>query len=63
MTGTIIVLEDRENKGDWRVEWIDDDGGCEVEIFTGPNAREQARRYAEQQYGEFEEIRLDPYCR
>jgi hypothetical protein len=51
------------NAGDWRVEWFDDDGGCEVEIFTGPDAHEQARRYAEQRYGKFEEIALAPYRR
>ena len=39
--------EDREHAGDWRVERIDDDdGSCEVEIFSGPDAREQAIRYA-----------------
>ena len=32
------VFEDRENAGDWRVEKIDDDGGCEVKIFRGPRA-------------------------
>jgi hypothetical protein len=31
------VFEDRETPGQWRVEWFDDDGACElVEIFTGP---------------------------
>jgi hypothetical protein len=59
--GVAHVLEDRENAGDWRVERIDDDGGCEFEIFKGPNARQRARQYAEQRYGKFEEIRLEPY--
>jgi hypothetical protein len=40
-------FEDRQSRGDWRVEWIDDDGGCEVAIFSGPNARERAIRYAD----------------
>jgi hypothetical protein len=22
--------------GEWRVEWFDDDGSCEVSIFGGP---------------------------
>jgi len=57
------VFEDRENAGDWRVEKIDDDGGCEVKIFRGPRARQQARRYAEQRYGQFDEIHLEPYRR
>jgi hypothetical protein len=27
--------------------------GCEVAIFSGPNARERAIRYADRQYGKF----------
>jgi hypothetical protein len=64
MPGTpgVYVFEDRENAGYWRVERIDDDDGCEVvEIFKGPNARQKARQYAEQRYGKFEEIKLEPY--
>jgi hypothetical protein len=55
------VFEDRRSPGDWRVEWFDEDGGCEVAIFSGPNARERAIRYADRQYGSFEEISLTPY--
>jgi hypothetical protein len=33
---TAKVFEDRRVPGDWRVEWFDDDGGCEVAIFSGP---------------------------
>jgi hypothetical protein len=40
------VFEDREIPGQWRVEWFDDDGRCQVEVFTGPTARRQALRYA-----------------
>ncbi len=29
------VFEDRAAPGQWRVEWFDDDGRCELEIFTG----------------------------
>ena len=53
----------RKRRPVWRVEWLDDNGGCEVEIFTGPNARGRARQYAEQRDGKFEEIRLEPYRR
>jgi len=28
---------------------LDDDGGCEVAIFAGPNAKNRAMRYANQQ--------------
>lgn len=43
----------------WRVEWFNEGGGCEVEIFAGRNARQRARRYAEQRCGKFEQIRLE----
>jgi hypothetical protein len=46
---------------DWRVEWIDDDGGCELAIFAGPKAPERAIRYADRQYGVFEEVTY-PYA-
>jgi hypothetical protein len=55
------VFEAREHAGEWRVEWFDEDGGCEVAIFSGPNARERALRYADRQYGGFEEVVLEPY--
>ena len=48
------VFEDRVTPGQWRVEWFDDDGRCELEIFTGPTARRQALRYAMQKYGAFQ---------
>ena len=57
------VFVDRESPGQWRVEWVDDDGGCEVEIFTGPDARRRALRYAMQNYGHFKEVQLEPYQR
>ena len=55
-----IVFADRLYPGDWRVEWINDEGGIEVAIFAGPNARERAFRYADRQYGLFEEVGLSP---
>ena len=58
---TAKVFEDHEWPGDWRVERIDDDGGVEVAIFSGPYAREQALRYADRQYGNFQEVSLEPY--
>ena len=35
---TAKVFEDREWPGDWRLGWIDYDGGVEVAVFSGPNA-------------------------
>ena len=54
------IFADRLYPGDWRVEWINDEGGIEVAIFAGPNARERAFRYADRQYGLFEEVGFDP---
>ena len=55
-----IIFRDRLYSEEWRVEWIDDDGGIEVAIFAGPKARERALRYADRQYGLFEEVGFDP---
>jgi len=46
------VFEDRETTGQWRVEWFDDDGRTELEIFTRHDARRQALRCAMQKYGQ-----------
>lgn len=32
------LIEDREHHGVYRVEAIDEDGGCEVAVFSGPDA-------------------------
>jgi hypothetical protein len=56
MPETAKVFEDQVNAGDWRVEWFDDNGGCEVTIFSGANARDRAISYANGQYGSFEQI-------
>jgi hypothetical protein len=40
------LFEDREHPGDFRVEATDDDGGCEVAIFSGPRAFERAEHFA-----------------
>jgi hypothetical protein len=34
----------------WRVEWEDEDGGVEVTIFSGPDARDRAFQYAGWRY-------------
>ena len=47
------VFEDREISGDWRVEKFNEDGGCEVQVFTGPDARGRAINYAEERYGAY----------
>ena len=56
------VFEDRETAGNWRVEKMDNDGGYEaVKVFSGPDARDQAIRYAKHEFGDYDEIRLEPY--
>jgi len=55
------LFRDRVRAEDWRVEKYDEDGGCEVAIFSGPYAQERARRFADQEYGDFVEIELTPY--
>ena len=56
------VFEDRETPGNWRVEKMDEDGGYEAgKVLTGPDARQQAIRYAEREFGAFDEIRIEPY--
>lgn len=56
------VFEDRAIPGAWRVEKMDEDGGYElVKVFTGTRARQNAIRFAEQKFGEYDEIRLKPY--
>jgi hypothetical protein len=58
------VFRDRATPGNWRVEKMDEDGGYEVvKVFTGPDARQQAIRYAEHEFGAFDEIQLEPYQR
>ena len=56
------VFQDREYQGNWRVEKMDEDAGYEcTAIFAGPNARQRAIDYARHQFGDFEEIELEPY--
>jgi hypothetical protein len=42
---------------------MDDDGGAEVAIFSGGDARQRAIRYADREYGAFDEIELEPCAR
>ena len=41
----VTVFEDRLEKGDWRVEYFDDDGTCYLTLFAGPEAEQRARAY------------------
>ena len=44
------LMRDKSDPNVWRVEAIDDDGGCEVAIFSGPRARERATAFANNFY-------------
>jgi hypothetical protein len=55
-----LVFEDRMYPGEWRVDWTGQECEQELAIFSGRNARERAIRYAERQYGIFQELSFDP---
>ena len=56
------LFRDRRHTGDWRVEKLAEDGeSIEIAIFSGPDAKERATRYADREYGAFDEIELEPY--
>jgi hypothetical protein len=56
------LFRDRVHTGDWRVEKLCDDGeSIDVAIFSGGDAKERAIRYAEREYGDFDEIELEPH--
>jgi hypothetical protein len=43
----VSLGEDRDEPGDWRVEYSDEGGDCFVTIFAGPAAEQRARAYFE----------------
>jgi hypothetical protein len=47
------IIKDAAIPNAWRVEKLDsdEDGGVDVTIFSGPNARERAAEYAAWKYG------------
>ena len=57
------LFRDREHPGDWRVEKPGEDGAIDIALFSGGDARERAIRYAEREYGRWDEIELEPYRR
>jgi hypothetical protein len=48
-----LVFRDKYDPGVVRVEWFDDDGDCEVTLFTGPRAAERAILFAKTCYVRF----------
>lgn len=46
------LIRDRLHPNDFRVEALDDEGGIEVSIFSGPNALDRAITFAGSEYYE-----------
>lgn len=42
---SLSVFPDQHEPNDWRIEYQDEDGGCYVVIFAGPEAERRAREY------------------
>jgi hypothetical protein len=60
----IRAFEDRREAGDWRVEYCDDDGGCYVTVFAGPEAERRARDYADAlKAGVLKQVTVGPVAR
>jgi hypothetical protein len=43
---TATLFSDKAEPNAYRVEAIDDDGGCEISLFTGPGALDRAIAFA-----------------
>ncbi len=64
---TATLVAERNDPTAFRVEAIDDDGGCEVAVFSGPNALDRAIAFAAAPDGYYEGRWNDPnglagYC-
>jgi hypothetical protein len=46
-----LIFRDKHDSDAIRVEFFDDDGGCEVAQFSGPRARERALAFGKAFYG------------
>ena len=42
---SLILAEDVEHPGLWRIEWFDSAGAVYITVFAGPSAGERARDY------------------
>lgn len=47
------LLRDKDDPNSYRIESSDDDGGCEVAIFSGPGALDRAAEFGAHYYGGF----------
>ena len=53
MAEAAALFTDKEIPSAVRVEFFDDDGGCEVAIFDGPRALDRATQFAAAFYGTY----------
>ena len=53
MAEPAMLFPDKKFPSAIRVEWINDDGGCEVAIFDGPRALDRATQFAAAFYGTY----------
>lgn len=49
----VELIEDKNTPDQFRVEAIDDDGGIDVAIFSGPNSMDNAVNFAATTYKDF----------
>jgi len=54
---TAELTKDGDDQSAYRVEAIDEDGGCQVAIFSGPDALRRAMDYADSYYGDWADRR------
>lgn len=53
MAKTAELIQDKEDPKAYRVEYINDDGGCEVAVFSGPDALNRAATFAGTYYDDW----------
>ncbi len=51
-TDAALIFRDKYDPTVVRVEWFDEDGGCEVAMFSGPRALERALAFGRGFYDE-----------
>jgi hypothetical protein len=60
MTMDVLLIRDKITPDDYQVEAFDDDGRCEVAIFSGPRARARAGIFARAFYGSYRVVEALP---
>jgi len=60
----VLLFRDKAMREGYRVEAFDEDGSCELAIFSGPRARARAGLFARACYGSYRAIEAlpEPLC-